>query len=44
MKTINFNYIEYVIGQAVNATFENDLYNAYKIRFTEIKESVIKKT
>lgn len=42
-KTIYFNYIEYVIGQAVDATFDKDLDNAYKVRFNEIKESVLKK-
>lgn len=40
MKTVYFNYIEYVIGQAVDAIFEKDLYDAYKVRFNEIKESV----
>ncbi|WP_411812460.1 hypothetical protein ACLB9Y_04905 [Chryseobacterium scophthalmum] len=42
-KTIYFNYIEYVIGQAVDAIFDKDLDNAYKVRFNEIKESVLKK-
>lgn len=42
-KTIYFNYIEYVIGQAVDATFDKNLDNAYKVRFNEIKESVLKK-
>jgi len=42
MKTVYFNYIEYVIGQAVDAIFEKDLYDAYKVRFNEIKESVLK--
>ena len=41
MKTIYFNYIEYIIGQAVDAIFEQDFYHAYKVRFAEIKEDVI---
>lgn len=42
MKTIYFTYIEYLISQAVDAVFENDLYSAYKRRFSEIKEDVMK--
>ncbi|GAA5082614.1 hypothetical protein GCM10023210_00160 [Chryseobacterium ginsengisoli] len=38
MKILYFNYIEFVIGQAVDATFAKDLYEGYRIRFIDIKE------
>lgn len=41
MKTIYFSDIQYVIGQAVDAVFEKDLYHAYNIRFNEIKEEIM---
>jgi hypothetical protein len=43
MKIIYYNYIEYVIGQAVDAIFAKDFFDAYKIRFNGIKESVTEK-
>ncbi|VXC58538.1 conserved hypothetical protein [Chryseobacterium sp. 8AT] len=43
MKIIYYNYVEYVIGQAIDAIFAKDLYDAYKARFNEIKDSVIEK-
>jgi len=41
MKTLYYNYIEYVIGQAADAAFAKDLYEGYRIRFIDIKEILV---
>lgn len=39
MKILYFNYIEFVIGEAVDAAFAKDLYKGYRSRFTDMKLS-----
>jgi len=41
MKTIYFKDIQCVINHASIASFERDFYNAYNIRFNEVKEMIL---